>query len=200
MRRAWLASSDNDNDNDNDKRVHPMSFDGERSPKRQRLESYSPASPPVIADTKAFVPQQPQTPPPSVRMSPSWQAQTQTTEARSGPSSVTFPTPPSTAGFVSGQQKSSVGGAEGAGSEQHTPSEQPRDGDGDAEMSDRRDEAAGEGDVSMTGVTSDVERRRNRHVGEEVDAVPDPPPAPLLYSSPAERKYSLRSPSCAALC
>ncbi|RMX96566.1 hypothetical protein D0868_11110 [Hortaea werneckii] len=115
--------------------------DGERSPKRQRLNSYSPASPnshlssaPPTTKTGGAPPppnsfvHQPQTPPPSVRMSPSWNSQhsapsqsdlpsQQTSSGVSGesgggggaggrsstssggPGSVTFPTPPSTVGL-----------------------------------------------------------------------------------------------------
>ncbi|KAK5120599.1 hypothetical protein LTR85_006255 [Meristemomyces frigidus] len=168
-----------------------MSPDGERSPKRQRLESYSPASPP-IAETKAAFVHHPQTPPPSVHMSPSWQAQSQAAEQQSGPGSVTFPTPPSTAGFP-GQQRSFGGAEDGAESGQHTPapeSEQRKDGDADAEMQDRPDDGPAQstvkpadGDVNMEGVAEDAEHRRTDHERQQGQhtAPHMPPPAPRLY-------------------
>lgn len=186
-----------------------MSPDGEPSPKRQRLESYSPASPPVLAETKGFV-QQPQTPPPSVHMSPSWQAQAHPAEQQSGPGSVTFPTPPSTSGFLGGQR--SFGGAEeGAESGQHTPApegEVKNDGDMDAEMRDSGHEGSAvlpaDGDVSMEGVADDAEHRRTDHErqGGQEDSMPatmPPPPAPRLYKLCTQRKCTLRTPlpSCA---
>ena len=157
-------------------RVLSMSSDGERSPKRQRLESYSPASPPV-PETKAFV-HQPHTPPPSVRMSPSCQSQHSTFEQkRSGPSSGAILTPPSTAG-LNGQQRS-FGGEEGAEGGSHTPDR--KDGEGDTEMQDTQDDGAGEGDVSM--VSADAEHRRTDHErqGDGQDTLADLPPAPRLY-------------------
>ncbi|RMY28628.1 hypothetical protein D0865_15716, partial [Hortaea werneckii] len=139
--------------------------DGERSPKRQRLNSYSPASPnshlssaPPATKTGGAPPppnsfvHQPQTPPPSVRMSPSWNSQhpapsqsdlpsQQTSSGVSGesggggaggrsstssggPGSVTFPTPPSTVGLgtASGAPRSLDGDARGMESEGETPS------------------------------------------------------------------------------
>lgn len=179
-----------------------MSSDGERSPKRQRRESYSPASPPLAPETKAFV--HPQTPPPSVHMSPTWTSQPFTTEQKGGPGSVTFPTPPSTAGFP-GQPKG-FGGEDGGESGQHTPapeSEHRRDGDGDAEMQDRQDDgaSAAEGDVSMAGVADDAEHRRTDHERQEgEDGLADLPPAPRLYKLRTERKYTLRTYLCAMLC
>lgn len=108
-----------------------MSFD-ERSPKRQR-RSYSPPSPP---ETKpVFVAQHPHTPPPSVHMSPSWNAQTSSLQHGG---SVTFPTPPSTAGYhgqMSGKGPTSEGGVESVSS---TPVDSGnigrKDGDGDADI------------------------------------------------------------------
>ncbi|KAK4547286.1 hypothetical protein LTR36_000941 [Oleoguttula mirabilis] len=172
-----------------------MSPDGERSPKRQRLGSYSPASPP-IAETKGFV-HPPQTPPPSVHMSPSWQSQAQTAEQQSGPGSVTFPTPPSTAGFP-GQQRSFGGAEDGAESGQHTPvleSEPTKNGDTDAEMQDGGDDGpvdvAGssvEGDVNMEGAAADAEHRRTDHERQE-----DPPTAPAPPPPQAPRLYKLHT-------
>jgi hypothetical protein len=76
-------------------------MDAERSPKRQRFNSYSPASP-APPESSAFV--NPQTPPPSVRMSPSWQSQTSASHKRTYDQSIaddaSIPTPPSTAGLL----------------------------------------------------------------------------------------------------
>jgi hypothetical protein len=180
--------------------------DGERSPKRPRLEGYSPASPPLTLETKPFV-AQPQTPPPSVHMSPSWQAQSLATEQRTssgGPGSVTFPTPPSTSSFPVGPGRT-LSGEEGAESASHTPTadaEQRRDGDGDgdgdAEMGD------GSEAVAEAGRTSeDAEHRRTDHErndDEAMDTLPDLPPAPLLYKLRTERECTLRSPCVAVLC
>jgi len=147
---------------------------GERSPKRQRLEGYSPASPLPTFDTKSFIP--PQTPPPSVRMSPSWttqsltagqqQQQQQTGNASStgggggGTSGTTFPTPPSTSGL-----HSHMTGYGGTDSARQTPL-------GDDEMDVRRDDdnrrQDRDGDAEMTGVQAvDTEHRRTDHEREE---------------------------------
>ncbi|KAI7220735.1 hypothetical protein KC333_g2133 [Hortaea werneckii] len=139
--------------------------DGERSPKRQRLNCYSPASPnshlssaPATTKTGGAPPppnsfvHQPQTPPPSVRMSPSWNSQhsvpsqseppsqqtssgisgesgggaagERSSSSSGGPGSVTFPTPPSTVGLgtASGVPRSVDGDARGMESEGGTPS------------------------------------------------------------------------------
>lgn len=76
-------------------------MDAERSPKRQRFNSYSPASP-APPESSAFV--NPQTPPPSVRMSPSWHSQTSASHKRtcdqSNSDDASIPTPPSTAGLL----------------------------------------------------------------------------------------------------
>lgn len=166
-----------------------MSDDGERSPKRQRLDSYSPASPPPVPEIKPFV-QPPQTPPPSVHMSPSWQSQTSAADHRStsGPGSVTSPTPSSTPGLAGGQRVS--GGEEGAESTSHTPgmeSEGRKSGDGDAQMADMEAEPA-----RAEGMIDDVEHRRSDHERgerESADAVQDLPPAPRLYKLHTEREF-----------
>ncbi|TKA74695.1 hypothetical protein B0A55_05088 [Friedmanniomyces simplex] len=163
-----------------------MSSDGERSPKRQR-RSYSPPSP-ALPETKPFV-HQPQTPPPSVHMSPSWQAQTSTLQQVG---SVPFPTPPSTTGCFSQQRGA---GSDGGESGQHTPAtagEDRQDEEGDAEMPDvqHNGEGEGEGDVSMVSapaVEADAEHRRTDH--ERQEGTPSdssttdmlPPPPPRLY-------------------
>ncbi|KAI6885361.1 hypothetical protein KC360_g3337 [Hortaea werneckii] len=139
--------------------------DGERSPKRQRLNTYSPASPhshlpsaPPTTKTggaphhpNSFV-HQPQTPPPSVRMSLSWNSQHsapsqsdvpsqqtgsgvsgesggaagggRSSSSSGGPGSVTFPTPPSTVGLGTalGAPRSVDGEGRGMESEGETPS------------------------------------------------------------------------------
>ncbi|KAF2171300.1 hypothetical protein M409DRAFT_18413 [Zasmidium cellare ATCC 36951] len=127
--------------------------DGERSPKRQRLESYSPASPPLNPDTKAFIP--PNTPPPSVRMSPSWQAQSSQNHHQGNSS--TFPTPPSTSGFHGHATGRGAGSDAGGDSGRQTPvtdagGEVRKDSDGDMEMADRQD-----------GGDGDAEHRRTNH-------------------------------------
>lgn len=169
-------------------RTHPMSaLDGERSPKRQRLESYSPASPPLNADTKAFIP--PNTPPPSVRMSPSWQAQSAQNQNQQGASG-TFPTPPSTSGFHSHAAGRGAGSEGGGDSGRQTPltdaeSEQRKDSDGDAEMTDRLE--GSEGDVSM----ADAEHRDTNHErkGSTDAASSSTPSAQPLYKLSTTRKY-----------
>ncbi|CAK1355923.1 Mediator of RNA polymerase II transcription subunit 19 [Cercospora beticola] len=149
--------------------------DGERSPKRQRLDSYSPASPrPTAEPTKTFVPNY-STPPPSVRMSPSWTAQSQTSQQlQHQPGGSNFPSPPSTAGF---QNRMANRDSEHGGSGHHTPASQDdgdirKDGDGDSEMTDRR-ENPGDGHRR-----SDHERQR----GEGHDAATSSSNAvPQLY-------------------
>ncbi|KAK4506583.1 hypothetical protein PRZ48_000315 [Zasmidium cellare] len=133
--------------------------DGERSPKRQRLESYSPASPPLNPDTKAFIP--PNTPPPSVRMSPSWQAQSSQNNHHQG-NSTTFPTPPSTSGFHGHSAGRGAGSEAGGESGRQTPvtdadGEARKDSDGDMEMADRHDG----GDRDAEHRRTDHERMRN---------------------------------------
>lgn len=181
-----------------------MSSDGERSPKRQRLDSYSPASPPPVpSDTKAFLP--PHTPPPSVRMSPSWQSQQQ--QQQQSVTTGAFPTPPSTSGFH--------GTAAGHGSdpEAHerrlsnpqspssdTEKNQAHDGerDEDAEMTDLR-QASVSADVAM----ADAGHRRTDHEREAIVTGPSTsslPPAHSLYKVSTIRKYSLRRNTCLLLC
>ncbi|KAF2214778.1 hypothetical protein CERZMDRAFT_82700 [Cercospora zeae-maydis SCOH1-5] len=149
--------------------------DGERSPKRQRLDSYSPASPrPTVEPTKTFVPNY-STPPPSVRMSPSWNAQSQTSQQlHHQPGGINFPSPPSTAGF---QTRMANRDSEHSDSGHQTPASQDdgdvrKDGDGDLEMTDRR-EHGGDGHRR-----SDHER----HGGEGYDAATSSPGVvPQLY-------------------
>ncbi|KAK3651207.1 hypothetical protein LTR56_002065 [Elasticomyces elasticus] len=163
-----------------------MFSDGERSPKRQR-RSYSPPSP-ALPETKGFVHHVPQTPPPSVHMSPSWQAQTSTLQQVN---SVPFPTPPSTTGLFSQQRGA---GSEGGESGQHTPAtigEEHREEDRDTEMVDvqKSGHGEGEGDVSMVSAPAaevDAEHRRTDH--ERHGDLPNaglaemlPPPPPLLF-------------------
>ncbi|KAK3686987.1 hypothetical protein LTR37_019289 [Vermiconidia calcicola] len=182
----------------------PHESSEERSPKRQR-RSYSPASPPAETQTKAGIVQQPQTPPPSVRMSPSWTSQPQQGSRNGG-----VPTPPSTAGFQSQvmvRGASSEGG--GVDSEMQTSNggsvKRSEDGDGDEEMRDtpRGGDVEGDmdGDVSMA--EEDAEHRRSDHEreeGEEAGSIaplpdagqnalyklstqPIPPPAPTITAN-----------------
>ncbi|KAK3068995.1 hypothetical protein LTR53_013017 [Teratosphaeriaceae sp. CCFEE 6253] len=167
-----------------------MSTDGERSPKRQR-RSYSPPSP----DTKPFVSHQPQTPPPSVHMSPSWQglSQTSTLQQQHNSGSVPFPTPPSTSGVFGAVRGA---GSDGGESGQHTPAHvdeetQAIDGDGDAEMADARQDAGeGEDDMSTTSAppakSDDAQRAPTNHDRH-------PPPPTNMLPPPPPRLYSLRT-------
>lgn len=148
-------------------------FVDERSPKRQR-RSYSPPSPPT--SKPAFVAQQPHTPPPSVHMSPTWNAHTSSLHQGGG---VAFPTPPGTSGYqghMTGREPSSEGGVESAKST-------PVDSAGMA----RKD---GDGDVSMAG-DADAENRRTDH-----DRSMNTPPAvalPGLFKLPTKRKFPMHS-------
>jgi len=182
-----------------------MSSDGERSPKRQR-RSYSPPSP-ALPETKPFV-HQPETPPPSVHMSPSWQTQTSTLQQVGG---APFPTPPSTTGFFSQHRGA---GSEGGESGQQTPAtayEGHRDDEGDAEMADAQQSGEAEDDVSMLSAPAaeaDSGHRRTDHDRQEstvndsslTDALPPPPPR--LYKLRSKRKCTLRSTPryCAVVC
>lgn len=193
---------------------------GERSPKRQRLEgSYSPASPLPTFDTKPFIP--PQTPPPSVRMSPSWTAQSLTTgqqqQAGNGNggngSGMTFPTPPSTSGI-----QSHMTGHSGTDSARQTPARDDdvemrgddghgrRDGDGDAEMTDgpveaehrRTDhERQGEGRDGKTASAASLTASTSTSASASAAALPG---AGVLYRLRTARKYSLRARHTPALC
>ncbi|CAK3995634.1 Mediator of RNA polymerase II transcription subunit 19 [Lecanosticta acicola] len=161
----------------------------ERSPKRQRLnDPYSPASPLPTADTKAsFV--SPQTPPPSVRMSPTWTAPSNSNQQQPTSGSH-FPTPPSTAGYqghMAGRGASSDAGGE---SGRQTPmtedgSEMRKDGDGDAEMADRQ------GRVAKVVTMVDAEHRRTDHERQEKGALdsgmPSTPGAQRIYKLSTSR-------------
>jgi len=191
-----------------------MFSNSERSPKRQR-QSYSPASP--AADTKtlssAFV-QPPQTPPPSVRMSPSWQSQqAQANGAASTSGSVTFPTPPSTAGFPSQAAALSVMGDTREGGEDHSRRQTP-DHEGENEKKRKRDMEIGEdegrtpykrhhgeGEHKQQDELVDAGYRRTdheRHVGAEEDGDSKAQheqgpaaPAPKIYKLCADRKFTV---------
>lgn len=164
------------------------SLDGERSPKRQRTSgSYSPASPPITAETKTA--QRPFTPPPSVRMSPSWQSQSQTQHT-----SGSFPSPPSTAGFQSHMAGRGVGSDGGGESGRQTPAsegfpETRRDGDGDTDMSERRHDVDGDDVVRQAGHRrTDHERHQS---SEDVATTTTAGKAPALHKLHITRKYLL---------
>lgn len=165
-----------------------MSSD-ERSPKRQRLSSYSPASTPTETkpDTTPFV-QHPNTPPPSVHMSPSWPSQPLPGLSGGG---VNFPTPPSpAAGYQSqGHSMAQSVGSEGGSARQTPAAEGERP---DVEM---REEKAGGGDGSGDVRMEDGEHRRSDHERTEgEDAVAPLPSAVGLLKVPSERKcYSCSS-------
>lgn len=160
-----------------------MSLD-ERSPKRQRLSSYSPAQSPEPKASSSELPHQghsfPQTPPPSVHMSPSWAIQNLPTSACLG----SFPTPPSTAGLQGPHVMAErTGGSEGdALSVIQTPAaedegEFKRDGDGDAEMQEGTE-------------GGNVEHRRTDHERHTILSPSLPVSAvPKLYKLLSERKF-----------
>lgn len=139
-----------------------MSSD-ERSPKRQR-GSYSPASPTYQISglettpfVNPFVNQTPQTPPPSVRMSPSWDTQQLPSQA----AHTTFPTPPSTAGLLS-QMRESFGSTDAENMNipaHHTPAQETEhkvDSDGDIQMEQT-------GNTELGHTAADIEHRRSDH-------------------------------------
>ena len=175
-----------------------MSAEDERSPKRQR-RSYSPASPPeATQEQKSFV-RQPQTPPPSVHMSPSWQSQQLPGLIYAGNGPVTFPTPPSTAGLQSqilGIGTSSEGRG-GIDSGDETPAHESEvlgstrgEGERDVHMSEPQP-VLEEGDVLMTDDGTDAEHRRSNHERQEVeDTASVLSGARVLYKLQTERKYS----------
>lgn len=149
-----------------------MSVD-ERSPKRQR-RSYSPPSPAPAAKS-AFVAQHPHTPPPSVHMSPTWNAQSSSLQQ----GGVTFPTPPSTSGYqghMTGRGSSSEGGIEsGKGTPMESGEMHNRDGDGDVNM----------------GGEVDAEHRRSDHERNGEGATPVVLPG--LFKLPTKRKYPMHA-------
>jgi hypothetical protein len=162
------------------RRNSSMSGEG-RSPKRQRLDSYSPASPPIIADPlKHSENSQPQTPPPSVRMSPSWSQPGQMLPGL-GMQGQTSPNAGATQSFQS--QPLSNGGSSTAEGEQQTQTETPATTVGDAEMRDSG------GDTQMT----DADNRRTDHERKEGSG------GGVLYKVFTERKYRAHYPS-AVLC
>ncbi|KAF2484315.1 Rox3 mediator complex subunit-domain-containing protein [Neohortaea acidophila] len=156
----------------------PLDDEEGPSPKRQR-RSYSPDSPSLPSETKASAtsPQPPQTPPPSVHMSPEAQAQqlpglgllgAAGSNAGSTAGSVTFPTPPSTAGLHSQIM------ARGASSEGIS------DSDGQAPRATIQIDSTDARDVPMAGTDeSDAEHRRSDH--ERQDTVSALPSANVLY-------------------
>jgi len=148
-----------------------MSSD-ERSPKRQRLSSYSPQSASTPTDTKPPFVQHPHTPPPSVHMSPSWQSQPLPGlgMASMNGGGVNFPTPHSPAPGYQAQSVTSEGG-----SAQQTPAAEGERQD--AEMMD----SSGDGDVSMAD--DDNGHRRTDHE-RQADVGPVP-----LYKLGITRKY-----------
>ena len=147
-----------------------MSVD-ERSPKRQR-RSFSPPSP---AAKLAFVAaEHPHTPPPSVHMSPTWNAQSSSLQNGGG---VTFPTPPSTSGYhghMTGRGPSSDGGVESGTGTPTEAAEARKDGDGDVNM----------------GSEGSAERRRSDH---ERSSNATPPAALPLYKLVTKRKFPMHS-------
>lgn len=167
-----------------------MSSD-ERSPKRQRLSSYSPASTPTETkpDTTPFV-QHPNTPPPSVHMSPSWPSQPLPGLSGGGGGGVNFPTPPSPAAGYQSQAQSIAQslGSEG-GSARQTPA-----ADGETSDVEMREEKAGSGDGDVDVRMDDGEHRRSDHERTEgEDAVAPLPSAVGLLKLPSERKCHSRS-------
>lgn len=164
-----------------------MSSD-ERSPKRQRLSSYSPASTPTETKSTPFV-QHPNTPPPSVHMSPSWNSQSLPglgmvgTGGNGSGGGVNFPTPPSPAAGYHSQSVAQSMGSEG-GSARQTPAAEAERQDVDMAEGETGD---GDGDVSMA---EDGEHRRTDHERTEgEDTVPPLPAAVGLSYLPTQRKF-----------
>ena len=158
------------------RRNSSMSGEG-RSPKRQRLDSYSPASPPITADPlKHSESSQPQTPPPSVRMSPSWSQPGQMLPGL-GMQGHTSPNAATTHSFQS--QPLSNGGSSAAEGEQQTQIETPATTVGDAEMRHSG------GDTQMT----DADNRRTDHERKGGSG------GGVLYKVFTERKCLARRPS-----
>jgi hypothetical protein len=167
-------------------------MDAERSPKRQRFNSYSPASP-APPDTTAFV--NPQTPPPSVRMSPSWQSQNSASHKRTYDQSIaddaSIPTPPSTAGLLgqAGFRAIASDGGEDPESQNSATGQAPEN-----RNDHRAVKAMGSEDTAMSDAPSvDAENRRTDH--ERHQAQGESSKAPVshtkaLYKISATRTYS----------
>lgn len=170
-----------------------MSSD-ERSPKRQRLSSYSPASTPTETKSTPFV-QHPNTPPPSVHMSPSWQS-TQPLPglgmAGSGNGGgVNFPTPPSPAAGYHSQSVAQSVGSEGESGRQTPTAEGDRH---DTDMAEGTTKAGGDGDGDVS-MAEDGEHRRSDHERNEgEDTVPPLPSAVALSYLPTQRKSCPHAP------
>ena len=166
----------------------PSMSSDERSPKRQRLSSYSPASTPTETKSTPFV-QHPNTPPPSVHMSPSWQSQPLPGLGMAGNGSVggvNFPTPPSPAGGYQSQSVAQSVGSEGGSARQTPAAEGERHdmqmGEGGAGGGN------GDGDVSM--VEDDEHRRSDHERTEEGDDTVPPLPSTIgLFYLPSECKF-----------
>lgn len=167
----------------------------ERSPKRQR-RSYSASPPPALSDSKASG-QPPQTPPPSVHMSPSWNSQSIPTTG-----SATFPTPQSQ------HTMGDNGSDRGTESEHQTPMAdhesvppQRKGGDEDEEMQEAHNT---EHQPGLTTAEEDTEHRRTDHErqGASSDVLTNHPrpPVPRLYTMAAQRKFKRRASSCAVSC
>lgn len=170
-----------------------------RSPKRQR-RSYSPASPAAEVKQSPVV-QPPQTPPPSVHMSPEWQAQqlpAPAGDSRTG--SVTFPTPPSTAGLHS---QFTARGISSEGDVQ-TPSYENESQVGnrvDVDVAPSQTKKELEEDGQSMNESADAENRRSDHERHDVHAAasttaaaPALPGVNVLYKLHTARKCSLRCP------
>jgi len=115
-------------------------------------------------------------------MSPSWNAQASSLQ-QSG--TVTFPTPPSTAGFH-GQTAGRATGSEGLDSGKGTPVESGDMGKKDVD-----------GDVAMAG-QADAEHRRTDHERQAGQGKPsaNAQPAMPLFKLLSKRKFPMHSASC----
>jgi hypothetical protein len=129
-------------------------------------------------------------------MSPSWQSQPLPglgMQGGNGAGGITFPTPPSTAGF----QSQVIGKGEGPDSAQQTPEDTQKDDEvADEAMNDIQEDTkeAGENDVSMT-MDESAEHRRSDHERQgDTDTQPLPLGANVLYKLSIERKLSSCTP------
>lgn len=164
----------------------------ERSPKRQRRDPYSPESPGIAAAAAApnqSENAQPQTPPPSVRMSPSWSQQGQQTLPGLGMQGQTSPNAGTGTGTSQSFQSQALSnGGSGAGEgEQQTQTQTPATTVGDAETRDSG------GDTQMTDASADADNRRTDHERKEGCG------SGVLYKLFTERKYPAHRPA-AVMC
>ncbi|KAF2717755.1 Rox3-domain-containing protein, partial [Polychaeton citri CBS 116435] len=168
----------------------------ERSPKRQRISYNTPRSPSQESEgVKSYTHVQtnqedhiPHTPPPSVHMSPSWQAQ-QAQSNSSEHSQAPLPSPPSTAGLHSQGTQRQESSDTGNNSGTHTPMQ--------SQQQQNPERTDGDGDELMGGVGSqqdiqtytqnqstDAEHRKTNHERQEARDILGPLPLYKLSTEP----------------